>query len=76
MPLDWPLSLQLSPGAGCQYDGKEADYRGSMSKTVSGRTCQRWDVQSPHPHSRTADNLPGRGLGPHNSCRNPDDESG
>ena len=51
--------------------GKQADYRGKINKTTSGRTCQRWDVQSPHKHSRTPENYPNSGL-EENYCRNPD----
>ena len=51
--------------------GKQADYRGKINKTASGRTCQRWDVQSPHKHSRTPENYPNSGL-EENYCRNPD----
>ena len=43
-----------------------ADYTGTVSVTVSGRTCQRWDVKEPHKH-------PKEPL-PHNYCRNPDNE--
>ena len=50
------------------------DYRGDISTTVSGRTCQSWGSQSPHSHSRTAANYPDKGLGDHNYCRNPDGE--
>ena len=51
--------------------GNQADYRGILNTTESGRTCQRWDVQSPHSHSRTPQNYPSSGL-EENYCRNPD----
>ena len=51
--------------------GKQADYRGNISTTANGRTCQRWDSQSPHSHSRTPENYPNSGL-EENYCRNPD----
>jgi len=47
-------------------------YRGCQSVTKSGRTCQRWTSQSPHPHSRTPAYYANKGLGSHNYCRNPD----
>ncbi|KAI8500599.1 hypothetical protein Bbelb_214170 [Branchiostoma belcheri] len=41
------------PGCGCEAimpsDG--SDYRGNLSVTRSGKTCQRWDTQSPHAHN-------------------------
>ena len=51
--------------------GKQADYRGRISTTASGRTCQRWDSQKPHSHTRTPENYPNSGL-EENYCRNPD----
>ena len=49
----------------------QADYRGFISVTETGKTCQRWDTQSPHRHSRTPETYPNSGL-EENYCRNPD----
>jgi predicted AlkP superfamily pyrophosphatase or phosphodiesterase len=59
---------------GCASE-KQADYRGTISKTISGLTCQNWADQSPHSHSRTPANYPSSGLDS-NYCRNPDGEEG
>jgi len=59
---------------GCASE-KQADYRGNISVTASGKTCQAWSSQSPHSHSRTSANYPDSGLEA-NYCRNPDGESG
>ncbi|XP_070544098.1 uncharacterized protein [Ptychodera flava] len=58
----------------CFSDPKGSDYRGTVSTTVSGLTCQKWTVQYPHAHSRTPDLFLNAGLGNHNYCRNPDQE--
>ena len=61
----------------CYTDGElGTDYRGYVSVTVTGNTCQMWTAQSPVKHSRTLSNYPNKGLGEHNYCRNPDNESG
>jgi len=52
----------------------KAGYRGVQSKTRSGKTCQKWTVQSPQHHTRTESEYPDKGLGDHNYCRNPDGE--
>ncbi|XP_041062728.1 plasminogen-like [Carcharodon carcharias] len=55
------------------FTGKGQKYRGTVSTTISGIVCQRWDTQVPHLHSRTPDNYPCKGL-EGNHCRNPDNE--
>ena len=60
---------------------KANGYRGCQTKTLSGRTCQAWTksdgitpVIDTHKHNQTQKTKPGKGLGPHNYCRNPDGE--
>jgi len=67
--------LQCKPipkKCGCG-DQKQADYRGTIATTISGRTCQRWDSQDPQSHSRTPEKYPTSDLD-ENFCRNPDNE--
>ncbi|XP_078695922.1 uncharacterized protein LOC144924510 isoform X2 [Branchiostoma floridae x Branchiostoma belcheri] len=58
----------------CQLENG-ASYRGNVAVTKTGRTCQRWDSQTPHQHDRTPANFPSSGL-EQNYCRNPDGEPG
>ncbi|XP_019637235.1 PREDICTED: uncharacterized protein LOC109479686 [Branchiostoma belcheri] len=58
----------------CQLENG-ASYRGNVAVTKTGRTCQRWDSQTPHQHDRTPANFPSSGL-EENYCRNPDGEPG
>ncbi|XP_073667451.1 apolipoprotein(a)-like isoform X3 [Paramisgurnus dabryanus] len=53
--------------------GKGRSYRGKISITKSGKTCQKWTLQTPHNHDRTEENYPCKGL-EENYCRNPDNE--
>ena len=52
-------------------DSSGGDYRGTVSETISGKTCQKWTSQQPHEHDSTPANFPNTGLGDHNFCRNP-----
>ncbi|XP_047630434.1 hepatocyte growth factor-like protein isoform X3 [Phacochoerus africanus] len=47
------------------------DYRGSVDRTESGRECQRWDLQHPHPHPFEPLKFLDKNLDD-NYCRNPD----
>ncbi|KAL5261436.1 hypothetical protein ACHWQZ_G007216 [Mnemiopsis leidyi] len=57
-------------------DRRGIKYRGTRSRTVNGRVCQKWTLQRPNAHSRTYQTYPNAGLGDHNYCRNPDNEQG
>merc|ERR1711957_644091 len=50
---------------------KQADYRGAISVTATGKTCQFWSSQTPHAQA-TETAFPDKGVGDHNHCRNPD----
>jgi len=64
---------------GCRSTKSGTDYRGAISRTTSGRTCQRWDSQQPHAHSYKDQDFSVSALAVAvNFCRNPDpwDSSG
>jgi hypothetical protein len=60
----------------CYAEANGGDYRGSVSKTRGGLTCQLWSHQYPHLHQKTHINYPDAGLGGHDHCRNPDGDLG
>ncbi|XP_072028000.1 uncharacterized protein [Amphiura filiformis] len=66
----------------CWDDSRGRDYRGNRYWTDYDRTtqstskCQKWTEQTPNEHNRTPQNYPFTGLGDHNYCRNPDNDSG
>uniref|UniRef100_A0A672QDI4 Plasmin n=1 Tax=Sinocyclocheilus grahami TaxID=75366 RepID=A0A672QDI4_SINGR len=49
------------------------NYRGKISTTANGFTCQRWDSQKPQNHGYIPSALPDKYL-EENYCRNPDGE--
>ena len=56
------------------FEFSQANYRGPTNITASGRVCQDWGSQTPHPHKFTAQDFPQAGL-EGNHCRNPDGKS-
>ncbi|ELU06005.1 hypothetical protein CAPTEDRAFT_130039, partial [Capitella teleta] len=46
------------------------EYDGTHNITKSGRTCQRWDSQTPHAHNYETYKFPNSEID-HNYCRNP-----
>lgn len=48
----------------------------NKNSTVSGRYCQYWSTQYPHKHPYSNDTHPGKDIGDHNYCRNPDNSPG
>ncbi|XP_071476490.1 uncharacterized protein [Diadema antillarum] len=67
-------SIQTTPAgnrtSACGEDPSGSSYRGTVDRTISGRTCQMWTAQEPHEHTRTPSRYPTSGLGAHNYCRN------
>ena len=68
------LATTTKPATTTTKPINNSDYRGALSETKSGRTCQKWTAQEPHSHDRTPEKYPNKGLGDHNYCRNPDGE--
>jgi hypothetical protein len=53
------------------WDGPTSRYNGDISKTESGKTCQKWNLDEPHkPKHRPKEVAEGGQI--HNHCRNPD----
>ena len=50
-------------------------HTGITSTTLSGKTCQKWTDQFPHQHDYSPEEYPGTGIGNHNYCRDPFNDS-
>ncbi|EOD30214.1 hypothetical protein EMIHUDRAFT_113433 [Emiliania huxleyi CCMP1516] len=72
-PPPCPASTTVS---NCRLLGSAADacdYRGNVSITKSGLTCQLWSEHVPHNHTHVTEEVyPAAGIEEHNFCRNPD----
>jgi len=74
---DIPTCETVANPTGCvqTYDERERNYVGFKQTTVSGRTCQKWNSQTPHTHSNTETqmlDLYDEEDFDTNFCRNPD----
>ena len=74
----WMKFSSSNVGESCRTTTLGKEYTGTISSTNTGKTCQRWDSQTPHGHTRNdiADFPDGTLDDAANSCRNPDDEPG
>ena len=64
-----PRSLSISDLCRVTAQGKE--YIGKKSTTISGKTCQKWSLHTPHSHDvYSANRFPDSSF-PENYCRNP-----
>jgi len=73
------ITIEAGPVSDCADCGTpplQSDYRGPVSHTKSGLTCQSWSSQTPHPHPNGPQEFPLAGLADNNHCRNPDEDSG
>ena len=52
------------------FTGRGRGYNGTISRTRSGKTCQRWSEQAPHQFILPSSQYP-EIAGGHNYCRNP-----
>ena len=57
----------------CKNTMSGTEYRGIVSWTKNGLTCQDWDKQTLHTHSYTSQRFPNAGL-MNNYCRSPDND--
>ncbi|XP_035683052.1 plasminogen-like [Branchiostoma floridae] len=66
----WEYCIHPTCPVVCMGNSTGSDYRGNVSVTLSGRTCQRWDVAVPHEPYYKPEEYPEL---MENYCRNPDE---
>ena len=69
--VSFGLDLVSAQNTDC-YAGAGGDYAGNITTTISGRSCQSWDANSPHDTSEALRHLAESGMSGHrhNFCRN------
>nr|XP_014344832.1 PREDICTED: plasminogen-like isoform X1 [Latimeria chalumnae] len=70
-PPELPTIYEAPSISEC-INGRGEDYRGKMSKTLSGRTCQEWSSKTPHYQALSTLSLYTNAGLDENFCRNPD----
>ena len=61
----------------CFSTVSDTGYSGTWNITPTGRTCQRWDSNSPHTHANSVTDIPESTFtDAENYCRNPDEGYG
>ena len=71
---DFEMSFSNETTTCGSFSHRQSDYRGAQNMTASGRSCQNWNSQVPHPHKYSPGERPLAGLDD-NFCRNPDSAS-
>ena len=78
-----PFRVRHAPPSGCAAsecykDSTAADYRGTVSKTMSGLACLSWGIHKKSDGHKGywtgSSGAAGKGVGNHGYCRNPNGE--
>ncbi|XP_076824953.1 plasminogen-like [Clavelina lepadiformis] len=67
-----PVCHETTRPTDCFDERDPSSYRGFVDKTEDGTPCLIWDLYNTYSHIYSSSRFPGKGLGNHNYCRNPD----